>query len=157
MNLVDHYRTARASEELARLRRLLSLRAMAASGMTQRQIADQLDISQPAVSQQLATASDLSSVHPELLVRAAAPVVKEVIEQLGFTDAAVFGSIARQEARDDSDIDLLIRQPSGTTIKNLTHLRSVLERILGRRVDVVTYGGLDPLIDQDIQREAVPL
>jgi len=47
------YREAQRDADLARLRRLLVLRAMVATGMRQRQIADELGISQPAVSQQL--------------------------------------------------------------------------------------------------------
>jgi predicted transcriptional regulator len=53
MTVVEAYRSARRDEELARLRRVLALRAMAAAGMTQKQIAESLGISQPAVSQQL--------------------------------------------------------------------------------------------------------
>jgi uncharacterized protein len=53
MTLVAEYRDARREEEVARLRRFLSLRGMVATGMSQRQIAEALGVSQPAVSQQL--------------------------------------------------------------------------------------------------------
>lgn len=53
MRLVAEYRDARREEEVARLRRTLALRAMVATGMSQRQIAEVLGVSQPAVSQQL--------------------------------------------------------------------------------------------------------
>ncbi|MFD6856277.1 helix-turn-helix domain-containing protein [Rhodococcus sp. NPDC060086] len=52
MTLLAEYRDARRDEYVARLRRQLALRAMAATGMSQRQIAEALNITQPAVSQQ---------------------------------------------------------------------------------------------------------
>jgi uncharacterized protein len=52
---------------------------------------------------------------------------------------------------------LLVRQPGGTTISSLNRLRTLFERILGRSVDVMTYGGLKAVIDDDIRREAVLL
>ena len=75
MELLAAYRDARRDEGVARLRRLLALRAMAATGMSQREIADALGVTQPAVSQQLKAARGLDAVDPELLVEAAGPVL----------------------------------------------------------------------------------
>jgi len=96
-------------------------------------------------------------VHPENLVRAAAPVLVDVARSQGFERLAVFGSVARGEARDDSDIDLLVDAPAGTAIKELLALGVTFEQILGRPVDLVTYGGLKAGLDDDIRREAVLL
>ena len=60
----------------------------------------------------------------------------------GFERLAVFGSVARGDARDDSDVDLLVDAPPGAAIKELLALRGTFEQILGRPVDLVTYGGL---------------
>ena len=60
---------------VARLRRVLALRAMVASGMSQRQIAEALGVTQPALSQQLKYAPELDDVHPEVLLEAAVPVL----------------------------------------------------------------------------------
>ncbi|MDQ4112981.1 MAG: helix-turn-helix domain-containing protein, partial [Actinomycetota bacterium] len=68
MTVVAAYRQARHDEEIARLRRVLALRAMVASGMSQREIADELGVSQPAVSQQLKVANGLARIHPETLI-----------------------------------------------------------------------------------------
>lgn len=157
MPLIDQYRNAQHLKDVARLRRALSLRAMIATGQSQRQIAAQLGVSQPAISQQLGSAPDLKNVHPELLMEAAAPVLRSVAESSGYQDLAVFGSVARHQATRTSDIDLLVRQPPGTTITMLTRLRSLLEEILDRPVDLITYGGLKPGLDDDIKREAVLL
>ena len=157
MSLVAEYRDARAHEETSRLRRLLALRALLATGSSQRDVAANLGISQPAVSQQLKASRDLAKVHPGDLVRAAATVLVDVARTQGFERLAVFGSVARGEARDDSDIDLLVDAPAGAAIKELLALRGTFEQILGRPVDLITYGGLKVGLDDDIRREAVLL
>lgn len=157
MSLVVEYQKARRQEDVARLRRALALRGMVATGSSQREIAVALGISQPAVSQQLKSASTAADVHPETLLAAAAPILVDTALSRGFARLAVFGSVARQEARADSDIDLLVEPPTGAGIKELVELRRVFEEILGRQVDLVTYGGLKPKVDDDIQAEAVPL
>lgn len=64
MGLLAEYRDARRDEDVSRLRRVLALRAMIATGMSQRQIAEGLGISQPAVSQQLKFARSPSASIP---------------------------------------------------------------------------------------------
>lgn len=157
MTLLAEYQEAQREAELARLRRLLALRAMVATGMRQRQIAGALGISQPAVSQQLHSAEALADVHPETLIAAAGPLLARVAEERGFTRLAVFGSVARHRAREDSDVDLLVQPPPDTSITDLLAMRHTFEQILGRPVDLVTYGGLRPGRDDDILREAVAL
>ena len=157
MNLLAEYREARHDEDVARLQRVLALRAMAATGMSQREIAAALGVSQPAVSQQLKAAQDMTRVHPEALVEAAAPVLRRLVEESGYRRLAVFGSVARGEARHDSDIDLLVEAPEGTSSFEFIRFKQLIERVLGRQIDLVDYGGLKTRLDDDIRREAVLL
>ena len=157
MTLVDEYRTAKRDEHVARLRRVLALRAMAATGMSQRQIADALGITQPAVSQQLKFGTELDGVHPAVLLEAAAPVLKALAAEYGYSRLAVFGSVARHETRKDSDIDLLVEAPDGTSSFDFVRFKQLIEQALGREVDLVSYGGLKTNIDDDIRREAMLL
>jgi predicted nucleotidyltransferase len=157
MALLSEYREARRDEDVARLRRVLALRAMVATGMSQREIATVLGISQPAVSQQMRTASDMSSVHPEQLIEAAAPVLRRLAEDAGYGRLAVFGSVARQEAEQDSDVDLLVEAPEGTSSFGFIKFKQLIEQVLGRQIDLVDYGGLKPRLDDDIRREAILL
>ncbi|MDZ7577294.1 MAG: nucleotidyltransferase domain-containing protein [Candidatus Nanopelagicales bacterium] len=157
MSLSAQYRDARRCEDVARLRRVLALRAMVATGMSQRQIADALGISQPAVSQQLKFAPDLDDLHPEVLLEAAAPILKALAAEHGYTRLAAFGSVARRQARRDSDIDLIVEAPEGTSSFGFIRFRRLIEQVLGREVDLVEYGGLKPRIDDDIRRDAVLL
>ena len=157
MSLVEEYQEARRGEDLARLRRVLALRALLADGLSQRAIAEQLGISQSAISQQLRSAPDLSRQDPVSLLEAGAPIVKALAADRGFTRLAVFGSVARGDARPDSDIDLLIEAPKGTSSFEFVRLQQLIEQVLGRQVDLVSYGGLKPGLDDDIRREAVSL
>jgi predicted nucleotidyltransferase len=157
MTLLSEYRAARRIEVVARLRRALALRALVAAGTSQREIAAALGISQPAVSQQLSTARALDEVDARTLLEAAAPVLVRIADDRGFSRLAVFGSVARATARPDSDIDLLVEAPADATIVDVEQLREVFENVLGRSVDLVTYGGLDPSRNADILAEATPL
>lgn len=157
MTLVAEYRYARRGEDVARLRRVLALRAMVASDMSQRQIAEALGITQPAVSQQLKFAPDLGEVHPEVLLEAAAPILKALAADHGYTRLSVFGSVARRQARPDSDIDLIVEAPDGTSMFGFIRFKQLIEQVLGREIDLIDYGGLKPKLDDDIRREAVLL
>lgn len=157
MALVIEYLGARHDEEVARLRRVLALRAMVATGLSQREIATALGVSQPAVSQQLKAASDPSNVHPATLVEAGGPILRRLAEDAGYGRLAVFGSVARGAATGDSDIDLLVEAPEGTSSFEFIEFKQLLERVLGRQIDLVDYGGLKPRLDDDIRRDAVLL
>ena len=139
------------------MRRVIALRAMVATGMSQRQIAEELRISQPAVSQQLKYARAISEVHPEVLLEAAAPVLKALAEDRGYARLAAFGSVARHQARPDSDIDLVVEAPEGTSTFDFLRFRQLLEQVLGREIDLIEYGGLKPHLDDDIRRDTVLL
>lgn len=157
MSLLVEYRDAREAEDLAQIRRLLVLRAMVATGLSQRRIAESLDISQSAVSQQLQSAKKLDQLPVKTLVSAAAPVLDVLASKYGYRRLAAFGSVARGEARTDSDVDLLVEAPAGTSSFDFLKFEHLLEQVLGRPVDLVEYGGLNPDLDADILRESVLL
>ncbi len=125
--------------------------------MSQREIAAALGISQPAVNQQLKAAHDLAHVRAEVLLEAAGPVLRRLAEGAGYRRLAVFGSVARGEAHPGSDIDLLVEAPEGTSSFAFIKFKQRIERVLGREIDLIDYGGLKPKLDDDIRREAVLL
>ena len=69
---------------------------------------------------------------------------------------AVFGSVARGEARPDSDLDLLVDFEPGTSLLDHIGLFQDLEELLGVRVEVITRSVLKPW-DDCIRAEAVQL
>ena len=84
-------------------------------------------------------------------------VVKRIAASRGARNLRVFGSVARGESRPDSDLDLLVDMENGRTLLDLVGLWQDLEEALGRRVDVVSEGGLSPHLRDRILREAIPL
>lgn len=74
----------------------------------------------------------------------------------GARSVRVFGSVARGEARADSDVDFLVELEPGRTVLDLSELILDLQEALGRAVDVVQIRQPSPLTER-IQREAVPL
>jgi predicted nucleotidyltransferase len=69
---------------------------------------------------------------------------------------AVFGSVARGEARTGSDVDLLVDFEPGASLLDQVGLFQDLEELLGVEVDVVSRNGLKPW-DDHIRAEAVDL
>ena len=69
----------------------------------------------------------------------------------------VFGSRATGEAKESSDLDLLVRMETGRNLWDLAAFRADLEELLHCRVDVVTEGGLSQYLRDRILTEAVPL
>jgi hypothetical protein len=75
----------------------------------------------------------------------------------GARNVRVFGSVARNAERADSDVDLLIEAGPETTPWFPAGLIVDLEPVLGRHVDVVTDRGLNPLFRERVLSEAVAL
>lgn len=66
--------------------------------------------------------------------------------------AYIFGSVARGEATDQSDIDILVELTRGATLFDHAHMSWQLEDLLQHRVDIVTKGGLSPYIQPFIEQ-----
>jgi predicted nucleotidyltransferase len=75
----------------------------------------------------------------------------------GARDMRFFGSVARGEADDSSDVDFLVSMDPGRSLLDMGGLLVDLEKLLGRRVDLVTEKGLRDRIRERVLREAVPL
>lgn len=80
-----------------------------------------------------------------------------VLKRHGVLQAAVFGSIARGEATEKSDLDLLVRLPNTKSLLDLVRLELDLQEALGRKVDVLTYPALHRRIREHILQEQVAI
>ncbi|MDO8915589.1 MAG: nucleotidyltransferase family protein [Coriobacteriia bacterium] len=69
----------------------------------------------------------------------------------------VFGSVARGDARADSDVDLLVDARPDASLFDLGRIAAMVGELLGRRVDVVVASELKSMIRDTILAEAVPL
>jgi predicted nucleotidyltransferase len=83
--------------------------------------------------------------------------ILDIAHRHGVTKVRVFGSFVRNEARPDSDLDLLIEAPGQTSRFFPGGLVADLEEALGRKVEVVEEEGLHRLLRERICAEAVPL
>jgi predicted nucleotidyltransferase len=83
--------------------------------------------------------------------------ILEIAARHGAGQVRVFGSVARGEAREDSDIDLLVSPGPVTSAWFPAGLMLDLQELLGREVDVVSEKGLHWYIRDRILSEAVPL
>ncbi len=69
----------------------------------------------------------------------------------------VFGSVARNESIETSDVDFLVDMPKRQSILQRVHLKLDLEELLGCSVDVARADNLPELIAEQILKEACPL
>jgi predicted nucleotidyltransferase len=83
--------------------------------------------------------------------------IAPVLREHGVRRAGIFGSTARGEARPDSDLDLLVEFEEGRSLLDLVDLRLVLEDLLGREADVVTYASLHPQLRKRVLEEQVEI
>lgn len=88
-------------------------------------------------------------------IRAKIEAVETQLRLWGVRRLALFGSMVRQEARPESDVDLLVEfEPGRKTYDHFLAISELLEESLGRRVDLVTTEGLSPFIGPHILAEA---
>ena len=76
-------------------------------------------------------------------------------ERFGVTGLALFGSFARDQATDTSDVDILVRFDSPATSKTYFGVQFYIEDLLSRPVDLVTEKALRPELRPYVEREAV--
>lgn len=75
----------------------------------------------------------------------------------GVHDVRIFGSVAREEATNHSDVDLLVELEPGRSLLDLGAFLMDVQDLLGRRVDVVTTSGLRQRLRHKVVEDAVPL
>jgi len=78
---------------------------------------------------------------------------KEILKKYRVKSIALFGSYARNEQRQDSDIDLLVEFEE-PTYDNFIHLAFALEELLKKEVSLVPKGSLSPYIEPYVEKEA---
>ena len=89
-------------------------------------------------------------------VRAELAAMEEALRKEGVTALALFGSVVRDEAQADSDIDVLIEVDPEAKFSLLNHVgvQHLIEDRLNRKADVVVRSGLRPGVEKNILNEA---
>ena len=83
--------------------------------------------------------------------------ILRLAEHHGARRIRVFGSVARGDADERSDVDFLVEMEPGRSLLDMGGLLVELQALLGRPVDVVSERGLRPSIRNRVLSEAVPL
>jgi hypothetical protein len=79
----------------------------------------------------------------------------EIVSRYGVKRLALFGSTARDEAREDSDVDVLVDFAHPATFRGYFGLKFHLEELLGKEVDLVCEDGIRPPIRPYIEQDAI--
>lgn len=83
--------------------------------------------------------------------------VVDLMRRRGVVHASIFGSVARGDSTDESDVDFLVEFEKGRSYLDLASLQFDLSEVLGRDVDVATHNSLHPMLRDQILGELVPL
>ena len=85
--------------------------------------------------------------------------IYEIANQYGVSNIRIFGSVARGEEREDSDVDFLVNidyEKYGSGFARV-NFKEKIENFLKHNVDITTEKGIHPLLTKDITKEAVLL
>jgi len=96
----------------------------------------------------MSTLSTLQSKRDEILALAA---------KHGASNVRLFGSVVRGEDQESSDVDLLVDMQETRSLFDLIGLQQDIEKILGKKVDVLTPNGINRYLKERILGEAAPL
>ena len=84
-------------------------------------------------------------------LRQHAPIMRE---RFGMTSMSLFGSVARGEQREDSDVDVLVEMP--VSLRGVGGANEYLEQITGKHVDmIVKHRNLTPFFLKEVERDGV--
>jgi len=83
--------------------------------------------------------------------------IHKILEQSHMANPKVFGSVARGDDNEASDLDLLVEVPPGTTFYDLARVELELEKILGCKVEVLTKDSLAADIAENAEADLAPV
>lgn len=80
-----------------------------------------------------------------------------ILKHYGVKRAGIFGSFVRGEARKNSDIDILVEIKKDISLLDFIGLKLEIEEALNRKVDLVEYSTIKPLIKERILKEQLAI
>ena len=100
---------------------------------------------------------DTETMRIDELVRAKRETILEIAARHGARNVRLFGSVARGDADEQSDVDFLVDLDPGRSLLDMGGLLMDLRALLGRDVDVMTPRTLKPRIRVSALRDAIAL
>lgn len=83
--------------------------------------------------------------------------ITPILREYRVTKAGIFGSYARGEQNKKSDIDILVKIDNGTDLIELIRLRTKLQRMIKKKVDIVEYGSIRKKIKNSILNDEIQI
>ncbi len=83
--------------------------------------------------------------------------IRRILKKNGVTKAAVFGSYARGEQKKGSDIDILVEMSDERSLLDFIGVQIELEKKLGKKVDLVEYECIKPVIKESVLSAQIPV
>ena len=91
------------------------------------------------------------------ILREKRDAILEIAARYGAHDLRVFGSVARGDATEGSDLDLIVRFDPGRSLFDHGGLIMDLQDLLGIKVDVISEGGIRERFRNHVLKEALPI
>ena len=85
------------------------------------------------------------------------PMIIRILKKYNIRKAGIFGSYARGEQKKNSDVDILVKIPRNMGLINFVHVKNELEDKLGKKIDLVSYDGIHPLLKNEILHNEVKI
>jgi len=79
----------------------------------------------------------------------------ELVRRFGITELALFGSTARDDAKEDSDVDVMVEFEGRSTAKRYFGVQFYLEDLLHREIDLVQKGVIRPELKPYVERDLI--
>lgn len=80
-----------------------------------------------------------------------------ILKQAGVKRSSIFGSYVRGDQTKGSDIDILVELPKGSSLLDLIGLEMELKKAVGKKVDLLTYNSIHPLLKDYIQKDQMQI
>jgi predicted nucleotidyltransferase len=80
-----------------------------------------------------------------------------ILKQAGVKKSSLFGSYVRGDQTKVSDIDILVELPKNSSLLDLIGLEIELKKATGKRVDLITYNSVNPLLKDYIQKDQLQI
>ncbi len=80
-----------------------------------------------------------------------------ILKQAGVKKSSLFGSYVRGDQTKKSDIDILVELPKGSSLLDLVRLERELQTTLGKKVDLLTYNSIHPLLKGYIEKDQLQI
>lgn len=92
-----------------------------------------------------------------MTIQSIADQIKPIITKHGVLRVGMFGSFARGQATNASDVDLLVQLNEQSSLLDFIRLKNELEQSLNKKVDLVEYDSLKPALRDDVLADEVVL